>query len=64
MKLVEIIAELQSNPRNMAAYRKLVDQCRLENRVHEAETFLKLIEKINGSSDSNKGQSSNDPQNA
>ena len=47
MSLVSIIAELQTNPRSISAYRRLITEFRNCNKNNEAEAFEALIEKLN-----------------
>lgn len=51
--IIEIIAELQANPKNLQAYRKIIKYYLSHNRKDEAEAFEYLIEKKYGSNNSN-----------
>lgn len=44
MKLINLIAEIQSNPRNVNALRRLAAYYQDNNLQHEAKSFLHLIE--------------------
>lgn len=50
--IVEIISELQSNPKNLQAYRKLIKFYYSCGKKDEAEAFQYLIEKKYGSNSS------------
>ena len=45
MKIVQLYAELQTNPRNAAAYRQIVEHYKSCNRPDEAEAFEELIKR-------------------
>lgn len=45
MKAENLYAELQLNPRNQTAYRKLADHYKAIGMLNEAQAFLELIGK-------------------
>ena len=44
MELINLIAEIQANPRNINALRRLVTYYQNNQKKHEAESFQYLIE--------------------
>jgi hypothetical protein len=45
MKIVTLYAELQSNPRNLKAYRSLAEHYKNCNMENEHQAFLNLIDR-------------------
>ena len=45
MKIVTAYAELQMNPRNITAYRDLIEHYEGQNMLNEAEAFRQLIKR-------------------
>ena len=44
MDLINLISEIQSNPRNTSAYRNIVKYYHSQGMIHEAESFSHLLE--------------------
>lgn len=45
MTLIKLFAEIQFNPRNKAAYHKIIDHYRATGMTNEADAFLELTRK-------------------
>jgi intergrase/recombinase len=63
MELLNLYAEVQSNPRNTNAYRSIIKYYRKRGMLNEASAFEMLVEEILHESDSNssdKEQPTND----
>jgi hypothetical protein len=45
MNIVQLYAELQTNTRNVAVYRQIVDHYKNCNRLDEAEAFEELVQR-------------------
>ena len=45
MKIVNLYAELQTNPRSVSVYRRLAEYYKSCNRHNEAQSFMELIER-------------------
>jgi hypothetical protein len=62
MNLVRLFADLQTYPRKIATYRKIVDELKRANRIHEAEAFESLINsEFYADTHSDEEQRENDP---
>ena len=62
MDITMIYAEIQTNPRNIVAYRQLVEHYKTCHRLNEAEAFQELIQRISDvdGTDINEEQQSHD----
>lgn len=51
MELINLISEIQLNPRNVVVYRKLIKFFKEHGMENEYEAFKNLVEKISDHSD-------------
>jgi hypothetical protein len=53
VELINIIADIQANPKNLNAYRRAIVFFQEHNMMHEAESFQLLLESIKNESSHN-----------
>jgi hypothetical protein len=62
MEIIDLIAKIQANPRNIVAYRKLAEQFKHLGMEHEHEAFQDLIrQKFSNNTHINEKQRQDDP---
>lgn len=44
MHLISLFSEIQANPKNIRAYRRLIDHYRKQNMINEEQAFISLLE--------------------